>query len=565
MTLRKEAPRKKARWSALGIAVTAALLLLASVAFAGAATNSSFEGADGNLTRDLGTPTTSTDWNSFSPTWGGTAPYQNASTTANGWAFKGLTDAQASTTDTGFAGGTKQDDNCATVKGGKAPNKDDLKRVYLATKTVTVSSASHVFLALAWERIPQNTVNASAHVGFEFNQGSTPCGTGHDGLVQRTAGDLLIVYDFEGSSSGSATLTLRKWVTSGACEISSDSAPCWGPAATLTTVGGDTAEAKVDAAAGAFPVTDTVAPSQDSLGQSEFGEAIVDLSNAGVFGTASCTSFGQAEAVSRSSGNSGQAAMEDLVGPATFTLSNCATVIIHKVTDPSSDTTTSFSFTKTFNTDPSSSNSFSLVGGGTKSYSGTVFATTGATVTESDPSGSNYTLSSITCTAGSTATNIDRNASTTANGNGTAARTVKFDIASGQTLECTFTNTKNLASPTVNTAPSVIPEDKATVSSAFDATASTQGLIHFELWSTSTCDTTNGGTLLYSESQTVTASGDYSTLNLGSNGTPAGYTISTSGEKDYWKVYYDGDSRNNPYNAGCSEYVQPTLSGFTAP
>ena len=64
--------------------------------------------------------------------------------------------------------------------GPKPSNKDDLKRVYIANSTATADStdtplphavlAGDVLLALAWERIPQNTTSASAHVAFEFNQ-----------------------------------------------------------------------------------------------------------------------------------------------------------------------------------------------------------------------------------------------------------------------------------------------------------------------------------------------------------------------------------------------------------
>ncbi|HET7051269.1 MAG TPA: hypothetical protein VFI54_23585 [Solirubrobacteraceae bacterium] len=78
-------------------------------------------------------------------TWTGTAPNQSASKTASGWAFTGLTDAQATNSDSGYAGGVKQDVDCATIKGSKAPNKDDLKRIYLASKTV----GGHIYLNLA--------------------------------------------------------------------------------------------------------------------------------------------------------------------------------------------------------------------------------------------------------------------------------------------------------------------------------------------------------------------------------------------------------------------------------
>jgi hypothetical protein len=155
---------------------------------------------------------------------------------------------------TSFAGGTKQDTNCPSVGTGKPPNKDDLKRIYLSSKTLP--SNGHTFLDLAWVRIPQNTTSSSAHVGFEFNQGSTACPAGSDGLVQRTAGDILIVYDFEGGSSP-VVLTLRKWVTAAnaTCEVGSSKPPCWGVAQNLTT--GGFAEGAVNAGT---PVQDALTP-----------------------------------------------------------------------------------------------------------------------------------------------------------------------------------------------------------------------------------------------------------------------------------------------------------------
>jgi hypothetical protein len=390
---------------------------------------SGFEDDDGNLAVD-----STFDWNGFSPvTWAGAAPYQTASKTASGWAFTGLTDAQATSSDTGYAGGVKQDLNCATIKGSRAPNKDDLKRVYLSSKTV----AGHVYLNLAWERIAQNTVNASTHVGFEFNQSNTACGGSSDGLVQRTAGDLLFVYDFEGSSSGAATLTVRKWVTSGACDIGSDSPPCWGVAQPLTASG--FAEAKVNVT----PVTDTLAPGgTDTLGASEFGEAGVDLTAAGIFQPGVCTAFGQAEAVSRSSGNSGQAAMEDLVGPGHINLTNCGTVTIIKHTDPRG-INQDFGYTSTLagssiscspDTSPAS---FTLNDNSstTNTETCTNVPIGSYTVTEgAEPSG--FTLESLSCTA-------------TGSGSGSQDATnpsqANITIAAGlDTVTCTYVNQQQL-------------------------------------------------------------------------------------------------------------------------
>src|SRR5262249_1947093 len=153
------------------------------------------------------------------------------------------------------------------------------------------------------------------------------CPAGSDGLVQRTAGDMLIVYDFEGGATDTPTITLRRWVTSGACEVGSSTAPCWGPATNLTALG--FAEAKVNTTATAL---DQVGPSDETLGINEFGEAGINLTDAGVFLPGVCTAFGKVSAVSRSSGNSGTAQMKDLVGPGSINITNCGTVIIHKTT-----------------------------------------------------------------------------------------------------------------------------------------------------------------------------------------------------------------------------------------
>lgn len=293
------------------VALATALAWLPGVAVqAGSVGNAAgFEDDDGDLVVN-----STMDWNGFAPAgWTGTAPYRKAAKSAGGWAFTGLEDEQKSSSDTGFAGGVKQDKNCPSVIGTSAPNKDDLKRAYVANKTVN----GHVYLELAWIRIKQNTTSPSAHVGFEFNQGSTSCGP-LGGLVQRTAGDMLIVYDFEGSSTDKPTLTIRRWVTSGSCEVSNNKPPCWGTAVDVTASG--FGEAKVNTTATA---ADGVAPANETLGINEFGEAGIDLTAADVFAGGGCTAFGTVEAVSRSSGNSGTAAMEDLVGPGAVDIDNC--------------------------------------------------------------------------------------------------------------------------------------------------------------------------------------------------------------------------------------------------
>jgi hypothetical protein len=337
-------PRRLATLLSLAAIAVLAYVMVASAGPVG--TGAGFEDDDGNLAPgdpiQTGQPSPNFDWNSFGPVndpviWSphpATLPTrQTDARTVNGFQFKGIEDypnpgaVSGTTADTSFSGGTKQDDNCAGVGTGKPPNKDDLTRVYLASKT---AANGNTYLELAWARISQNSTSSSAHVGFEFNKSATQCPAGSNGLVQRTAGDLLIVYDFEGGSSP-VVLTLRKWVTSGACEVGSSSPPCWGTAQNLTA--GGFAEARVNTST----VPDAISPpalnsasgasTSRSLATQEFGEAGINLTAAGVIPANTCASFGKAYAVSRSSGNSAQAQMKDLVGPAPFSLTNCSNTL----------------------------------------------------------------------------------------------------------------------------------------------------------------------------------------------------------------------------------------------
>jgi hypothetical protein len=359
-----------------------------------------FEDNDGNMRADNTVPTgaddtgggysVNFDWNKLEPSglkWGnfnsgnqsGVGNGTAGLSTNGGWQTAGqLAPIGNAAGQNSFAGGTKQDDDCPAVINQGVQNKDDLKGIYLAAKTISGGSLDgHTILEAAWERAPQNTTSASAHVAFEFNQNkhgtdgaADPCGAGSDGLVHRTTGDLLLVFDFTGGSTAPPTISLSRWVDSGACQVGSDSAPCWG---TFTNVSAlSEAEANVDnglthlckgtgnsavgcgpnevdvstngagtnfflpsstrdcLAAGSGPTGSTLSGCNSgetsggyALGTSEFGEYGVDLTAAHVFDAGICSSFGQVEGISRSSGDSSQAAMEKLVGPLNFTLTNC--------------------------------------------------------------------------------------------------------------------------------------------------------------------------------------------------------------------------------------------------
>jgi len=162
-----------------------------------------------------------------------------------------------------------------------------------------------------------------------------------------------------------------------------------------------------------------------------FGEASIDLS--AIFDPNKCESFGSAMLKSRS-GPPFDAAMKDFIAPnRNINIQNSGKVIIRKQTDPDeAGNTTSFGFTKTFNTDPTSANTFDLTDDGVKTFGGVIFGT-GKTVTEAVlPSG--WQLKSVDCSA----SNLGSDPDPIANG-----ATVTFAIdAATDVLDCTYTNEK---------------------------------------------------------------------------------------------------------------------------
>src|SRR5579884_2448275 len=264
-----------------------------------------FEDADGNLAVDKAG---CTDWNSFSPSWSGRV----GTATLGGLTFYGLTDPVSSNSDNIYAGGVKQDTVCPAVTTGSADNKADLSRIYIATETLN----GHVYLFLAWERAPQNTIESDVLVSFEFKQGKVACANG-DGFVQRTKGDLLLVYNFH---SGNSTIEAYEW-----------------DGTTWQALAAPPFEASVNT--GSLTNGDTIGPNGPvSLGQYEFGEAGVDLSALDLSGNGgrACETFGMVYGESRTSESGPTAQMKDYAGPAPVDVSNCVTPTIQTQTSVSS-------------------------------------------------------------------------------------------------------------------------------------------------------------------------------------------------------------------------------------
>jgi hypothetical protein len=266
-----------------------------------ALTGSTFAGGDGNLLT--------------SPTTFGTTDWQNVADLNTG------VDLASGTGDNSFGQGTKEDNaNVTVVSGSIPPNKSDLTRFYEASEFASNSN----FLYLAWER---TNVLGSANMDFEINQAAQP-GLGNPGAhtIARTAGDLLVTFDFN-NGGGRPTLGLLKWVTTGSASqcFSSNSLPCWGNHVNLNSSNSVGAVNNLDA------VTDPF--TNKSLAALTFGETAINLTAAGVFPSGTCEAFGSAFLKSRASA-AFTAEVKDFVAPVPVNISNCGRVTIIKHTDP---------------------------------------------------------------------------------------------------------------------------------------------------------------------------------------------------------------------------------------
>jgi hypothetical protein len=301
--------RHGGRWWFLGTTLTIMAFAVLFVASSSAnLTGSPFESTDGNKavngTTCSGLPCE--DWD-----------HVNGPKTV-----RSQTDLTNSKSDDAFGQGTSEDDSdVSVVLGSIPPQKSDLSKFYEYDEKI----GSTQYLYLAWERT--NNLG-SANMDFELNQASTDfkvvngAATAGKYTINRTAGDLLINYDFGGS--GLPTTALNRWIVdathpsnvpgyeNGNVCFKSNSFPCWGDRIELTNQG--LADGSVSA---------------DTL----FGETAINLSAAlpDVFGPnpTSCESIGSAFLKSRSSA-SFTAELKDFVAPTTISVSNCGHVLVHK-------------------------------------------------------------------------------------------------------------------------------------------------------------------------------------------------------------------------------------------
>jgi Prealbumin-like fold domain len=314
---KKEWTKKRSLLAGAGTFVL--LVALAIPSMATLSGGSTFESGDGDLAPNTSTPPAPHDWNA--PVEAITCP----STIPGSGTNCGL-DLVKNQADNSLGQGSKEDNPVPTVVSGSIPpSKDDLSRFYVNQE----HAGGNDFVYLAWER---SNLLGSAHMDFELNQSSALSANGV--TSQRTAGDLLIDFDFGGS--GVPVLQKHTWITSGNpatdCEAS-NTLPCWDKAVNL----GAFAEAQVNSA----PVVDTNPPGAPRTLDgniknginSTFGEAGINLTGSGIFPPNVCEHFGAATLKSRSSGNSFTSELKDFIAPIPVNITNCGTVNIHKQDD----------------------------------------------------------------------------------------------------------------------------------------------------------------------------------------------------------------------------------------
>jgi hypothetical protein len=236
-------------------------------------------------------------------------------------AYVHLTDVSNSTSDDSFTPGQKQDTTCPSTQGHKNSPKDDFTDVASYNEQATNGD---VYLYGATLRY---AANGNASENIELKQGTSGFCPGSTTLLARTAGDKLLAIDYLGGGSA-VQFHLLTWVASGACNVSNDTAPCWG--ATVATLSAAVAEGGVS--------TSNFTAAQNPIGGTaivagQFAEFGVNLAAAGIIpNNGTCSSFAQTVWESRASGSSFVSSTKD-VSLEDHTISNCASVSVIKLGD----------------------------------------------------------------------------------------------------------------------------------------------------------------------------------------------------------------------------------------
>jgi hypothetical protein len=240
-------------------------------------------------------------------------------TVQNAGQYVHVTDVSNSTSDDSFTPGQKQDTTCPSIEGHKNSPKDDFTDVASFNET---AANGDIYLYGATLRY---AANGNASENIELKQGTSGFCPGSTTLLARTAGDKLLAIDYLGGGSA-VQFHLLTWVTSGACFVNNDTAPCWGAAvATLTPA----------VAEGGVSITNFTAAQNPISGvpivAGQFAEFGVNLSAAGIIpNTGGCAGFAQTVWESRASGSSFVSSTKD-VSLENHAITTCASVDVTKL------------------------------------------------------------------------------------------------------------------------------------------------------------------------------------------------------------------------------------------
>lgn len=297
--------RRTRRWWYAGMTLmAAAAFAVFYVGGASAVTGSpsNFESHDGNMT--LGA-SGNTDWNCFQGA-GGFATLASGTPTGcakTSGATQVSADLPTSVGEITWTKGQKFDILCPGIDTKSTPPKDDFTNV---AEYQEFDGNGNLFF---YGGAIRSTANGNTSGDVEFNQAAGSAAS----FGCRTAGDLLIAYDFLNGGT-SLDFHVLTWITaakpnlngnSGKCLVKTDSLPCWGAVVVTpdaSTFDGEANQSSIAAADNGFSGT--------ALASQQFAEFGINLTRALGGGALPC--FPQQVWESRSSGSSFTSSPEDL-------------------------------------------------------------------------------------------------------------------------------------------------------------------------------------------------------------------------------------------------------------
>jgi hypothetical protein len=429
--------RRTRRWwyagaTLMALAFFGVFFVVGAAAVTGSPSN--FESSDGNMTLQTNG---NTDWNCFQGKDGFatlTSGTPAGCKVTSGDAAQVSADLPSPPGEITWTKGQKFDTACPTIDTKSTPPKDDFTNV---AEYAERDSSNNLFF---YGGSIRSTANGNTSGDVEFNQ---TAGSGSS-FGCRTAGDLLIAYDFLNGGT-SLDFHVLTWITTaspnlngntGTCLVKTDSLPCWGAVVVTpdaSTFDGQANQAAITAANNGISGTALVAQ--------QFAEFGINLTRAlsSVGGTVPC--FPQQVWESRSSGSSFTSSPEDLEF---VHLSTCGSVTIIKHTDPRG-LNQAFSYTSNLNSSSGcsqtlTSGGFSLNDSGnstTDNAANTNSCTTvgaGTTTVNEPTEPSGFTFESLTC--------VDSGGNSTS----TSGTTATIMVAANGSTTCTYVNKQNTAS-----------------------------------------------------------------------------------------------------------------------